>query len=99
MAFTDIEQQEMITEISTHQAVIGLVSISVEFSLTSEPVMFADGSYEVGKPYCVATSRDVLDNAIVHGTMLTIDTVAWYVIGIQKKRSGFQHLTLSKNHE
>ncbi len=99
MAFTDLEQAEMMAEISTHQALIGplgLVSIAVDFNLESEPVMFNDGSYEMGKPYCIATSQDVANNSIVHGSTLTIDTVAWFVIGVQVKRSGFYHLTLSK---
>jgi hypothetical protein len=96
MAFTDLEQAEMMAEISTHQAAIGLVSISVDFSLESEPVMFNDGSYEMGKPYCIATRKDVADNGIVHGSMLTIDAVAWFVIGVQIKRTGFYSLTLSK---
>jgi len=96
MAFTDLEQAEMMAEISTHQALVGLVSISVDFSLESEPVMFSDGSYEMGKPYCIATRKDVADNGIVHGSMLTIDAVAWFVIGVQIKRTGFYNLTLSK---
>lgn len=99
MAFTDTEQQSMIAEIATHQATVGIASIPVEFNIASEPVTFADGSYEAGKPYCVVTGKAVTDNAIVHGTAIMIAGVTWYVIGIDKKRSGFQHLLLSKTHE
>lgn len=97
MAFTDLEQAEMMAEISNKTAFVnGLVPIQVDFSLESEPVMFSDGSYEMGKPYCIATRKDVADNGIVHGSMLTIDAVAWFVIGVQIKRTGFYNLTLSK---
>lgn len=97
MAFTDIEQAEMLAELSNQQALVGgLVPITVQFNIESEPVVFSDGSYEMGKPYCIATGKDVRDNSIIHGTQLTIDAVDWFVIGVQIKRTGFYNLTLSK---
>jgi hypothetical protein len=96
MAFTDAEQAEMMAELSTHSAMVDFVPISVEFSQESEPIQFSDGSYEMGKPYCVAKGKDVTDNAIKHGTALVMASTTWYVIGVQEKRTGFYHLTLSK---
>ena len=97
MAFTDFEQAEMMNELHTDHALVGgLVSIPVEFNSESEPIVYSDTSYEMSKPYCVATGKDVSDTGIIHGTKLTFGSEDWYVIGIQKKRTGFIHLTLSK---
>ena len=97
MKFTDAEQAEMLDELGAVSATItGKDPINVVFIEESEPVVYDDGTVEHGKPYCIATSKGVKDGGVVHGTKLVIDGVSWYVIGTQRKRSGFYMLTLSK---
>ncbi len=87
----------MIANLNPVQALVdGITPISVLMNEETEPVMFADGSYEMGKPYCEACRKDVVDNSIDHGTNLEIDGTDWYVIAKRQKRSGFYHMELSK---
>ena len=98
MKFSDTDQSEMLLELGAVQVIVKSdVVIMGIFTKESEPVIFNDGSVEQGKPYCTVTEKDVTDNEIAHGTLLTIEANDWFVIGVQHKQSGFYHLTLSES--
>lgn len=97
MAFFATEQAELIASMpGATTATVAAVPITVDFRIESGPVQFSDGSFEMGKPFCIASSDDVAARSINNGTLIIISGTNWYVIDKFQKQDGMYRLQLSK---
>lgn len=76
---------------------VGGSSVPAIFDAAFSTANFANGAIEGTLPRATCKTADV--SAAVHGTVVVVRSVSYYVVGIQADGSGLTVLALSENRE